>query len=93
LPILLSLAAFSAVICLEVDVAPPKNVTVLIYLIKKRPFLQNLPYVGPGFDVGVEDVNEKYGSHLQISQQYISLPKIISCVELGANYHLIVYYY
>jgi hypothetical protein len=83
----------SLVDSVEVLPTPPKNVTVLIYLINVIPFLQSLPFVGPGFDAAVWDVNKRFGEHFHISHEYLSSPNITDCSGLAANYDMVAQYY
>ena len=71
----------------------PVNVTIPIYVIDKLPFLQSLPFTGPGFDLGIRDVNREFASSLLLKHTYVTAPNITNCADLIANYDLLAKYY
>ena len=73
--------------------AAPVNVTVAIYLLNRLPFLTSLPFMGPGFDLGIRDANLQFAETLHLKQFYITAPYITNCTDFIANYDLVARYY
>ena len=71
----------------------PLNVTVAIYMIAKRPFLQSLPFAGPGFNLAVRDVNRMFQNTLNVRHTFITAANSTNCADFTANYDLMTRYY
>ena len=75
------------------SIISPINVTLIIYVIKKLPFLQSLPFIGPGFDLSVRDANDQFSKYLHFNHIYIAASNITTCPDFVANYDLMTRYY
>ena len=79
--------------CLYFTMPAPVNVTIAIYVISRAPFLTSLPFMGPGFDLGIRDANHQFADAVHLKHVYITTPEITNCAEFVTNYDLVARYY
>ena len=70
------------------------NVTVMVYGLWPPVLLQSIPFIRPGFEVGLENAKAKFASLQNMTTVFVETSTISRC-ELSADYYyeLVCYYY
>ncbi|OQV17407.1 hypothetical protein BV898_08510 [Hypsibius exemplaris] len=71
------------------------NVDLLIYGLRPAVMLESIPLSGPGFDVGIEEINRDYSDVLRMKHTYISDENhdLSECDDTSAHFDKISNYY
>ncbi|XP_055347333.1 atrial natriuretic peptide receptor 1-like [Paramacrobiotus metropolitanus] len=69
------------------------NVTLMIYGTWPAFLVQSLPFMGPGFDLAVAQVQDAFASTLNMSRIYVSSKNVKDCVDSGAYFTDVADYY
>ncbi|XP_055344683.1 atrial natriuretic peptide receptor 1-like [Paramacrobiotus metropolitanus] len=69
------------------------NVTLMVYGTWPAFLVQSLPFMGPGFDLAVDQVQDAFASTLSMSRIYVSSKNVKDGVDSGAYFTDVVDYY
>ncbi|XP_055347111.1 uncharacterized protein LOC129594414 [Paramacrobiotus metropolitanus] len=81
------------VLCRNILNVKALNVTLMLYGNWPPYLVQCLPFMGPGFDLAVTEVQQTFGSSFDLSQIYVSSANVKDCVDNGAYFTDVVDYY
>ncbi|OWA52028.1 hypothetical protein BV898_16484 [Hypsibius exemplaris] len=73
--------------------SPRKEVELLIYGMWPPMLLQSIPLAGPGFDVGITEVNREFAGALVMKRSFVSGKELLGCLDTSANVDQISQHY
>ena len=70
------------------------EVVLLTYGLVIPNFVESIPKMAPGFDVGITEANQRYAGVLQLRQVIVSDAAVANCLDMRENvYEISRYYY